>query len=196
MRMRVQGSGTVSCGAGRRCSLDPALLRLWCRLAAAALIRSLAWELPYASDAALKKKTTKKEFIGDFIKEQFPLYMMFVKYLHVHFIIILRSLHWNTGSGFYVPNWVLIATGLVQAEVWIHPVGGVRWCSPTLPTSVGITDLQGSQETPGGEITSCFYLHCRQRCSHKDVWVCYRVGICKEEWWITGRTWTLWLCPP
>ena len=32
------------------------LLWLWCRPAAAALFLSLAWELPYARGAALKKK--------------------------------------------------------------------------------------------------------------------------------------------
>ena len=31
------------------------LLWLWCRLAAAAPIRPLAWELPYATDAAKKR---------------------------------------------------------------------------------------------------------------------------------------------
>ena len=40
------------------CGLDLALLWLWCRPAAAALIRSLAWELLYALDAALKTTTT------------------------------------------------------------------------------------------------------------------------------------------
>ena len=50
-------SVAVSCGVGRRHGSDPALLWLWiCRLAVAALIRSLAWELPYAVSAAIKKK--------------------------------------------------------------------------------------------------------------------------------------------
>ena len=35
---------------------DLALLWLWCRPAAAAPIRPLAWELPYATGAALKKR--------------------------------------------------------------------------------------------------------------------------------------------
>ena len=35
---------------------DPALLCLWCRPAAAAPIRSLAWDSPYATGAALKSK--------------------------------------------------------------------------------------------------------------------------------------------
>ncbi len=34
---------------------DPALLWLWCRPAAAAPIRPLAWEPPYAAGAALEK---------------------------------------------------------------------------------------------------------------------------------------------
>ena len=34
---------------------DPALLWLWCRLAATAPIPPLAWELPYAAPVAIKK---------------------------------------------------------------------------------------------------------------------------------------------
>ena len=54
----------MSCGVGRRSSSDIALLWLWCQLTTAALIATLAWELPYATDAALKrqgKKKTKKQ---------------------------------------------------------------------------------------------------------------------------------------
>ena len=40
---------------------DPTLLWLWCRLAATALIRPLAWELPYAVGVALKKKKKKRK---------------------------------------------------------------------------------------------------------------------------------------
>ena len=38
---------------------DLALLWLWCRPAAVAPVRPLAWELPYAMDATLKKKKKK-----------------------------------------------------------------------------------------------------------------------------------------
>ena len=53
----------MSCGVGRRRGSDPVLLGLWHRPAAAALIRSLAGELPYAAGAALerKNKNTLKE---------------------------------------------------------------------------------------------------------------------------------------
>ena len=39
-----------------RCVKAPALLWLWCRSAATALIQPLAWELPYAAGAAPPKK--------------------------------------------------------------------------------------------------------------------------------------------
>jgi len=57
MRLQVRSLASLSglriwrchsCGVGRRCGLDPALLWLWCRLAAAAPIRPLAWEPPCA----------------------------------------------------------------------------------------------------------------------------------------------------
>ena len=50
----------MSCGVGRRHGLEPALLWLWYRLAAVALIHPLAWGLPYVTGAALKSKKKKK----------------------------------------------------------------------------------------------------------------------------------------
>ena len=46
----------MSYSVGRRRSLDTALLWLWCRPAAAALIEPLAQEPPYDAGAVLKKK--------------------------------------------------------------------------------------------------------------------------------------------
>ena len=43
-------------GVGCRHTLDPALLPLWCRPAAVALIQPVACELPYATGVALKKQ--------------------------------------------------------------------------------------------------------------------------------------------
>ena len=45
-------SFSVAC----RHDLDPALLWLWCRPGASALIGPLAWELPYATGTAVKRK--------------------------------------------------------------------------------------------------------------------------------------------
>ena len=51
----------MSCGVGLRHGLDPGLLWLWCRPAAVARIRPLAWEPPYAEGTALKKTKDKKQ---------------------------------------------------------------------------------------------------------------------------------------
>ena len=40
---------------------DPALLWLWCRPAAVAPIRPLAWELPCAASLALRRKKRKRK---------------------------------------------------------------------------------------------------------------------------------------
>ena len=50
----------MSCGVGRRCSSDLALLWLWHRPAAIAPIRPLAWEPPFALGVALKIKKKKR----------------------------------------------------------------------------------------------------------------------------------------
>ena len=51
----------MSCGVGRRCGSDPALLWLWLwhRPAATATVQPLAWEPPYAMRVALKRQKTK-----------------------------------------------------------------------------------------------------------------------------------------
>ena len=59
----VKASGfAVTCGTGRRLGLDPTWLWLWCRPAATAPFQPLAWELPYATDVALKRPKKKKNF--------------------------------------------------------------------------------------------------------------------------------------
>ena len=71
MRLRVQSLALLSglrihvaviSGVGCRRGSDPALLWLWCRPAAPAPIRPLAWEPPYAVGAAqeMAKKDEKK----------------------------------------------------------------------------------------------------------------------------------------
>ena len=46
----------MSCDIGHRCDSHPTLLWLLGRLAATALIQPIAWEFPYTSGVALKKK--------------------------------------------------------------------------------------------------------------------------------------------
>ena len=51
----------MSCDVGRRCSLDSVSLWLWCRPAAIAPIRPLAWQPPYAVGAAPKETPPPKK---------------------------------------------------------------------------------------------------------------------------------------
>ena len=60
----------MSCGVGRRCGSDLALLQLWCRSVAIAPIRPLAWESSYAVDAALKSKKKKKKNLINLVSLQ------------------------------------------------------------------------------------------------------------------------------
>ena len=61
----LSGSGICHCrelyGVGQRHGLDSELLWLWCRLAAVAPVRLLAWGPPYAAGGALKKGKKRKE---------------------------------------------------------------------------------------------------------------------------------------
>ena len=59
--LRIQHCRELWCRS--RCGSDLLLLGLWCRLAAAALIRPLAWEFPYATDAALTPPAKKVAFL-------------------------------------------------------------------------------------------------------------------------------------
>ena len=51
----------MSCGVGQRYGSEPMLLWLWYRPTATAPIRLLAWELPYATGAALKSKNKERK---------------------------------------------------------------------------------------------------------------------------------------
>ena len=51
----------MSCGVGRTLGSDLTLLWLWCRPAAAALIRPLAWKLPYAAHDVVAKERERAE---------------------------------------------------------------------------------------------------------------------------------------
>ena len=53
----------MGCGVGHRHGLDPALLWLWRRPEATALIRPLAWEPPRAAGEALERQKKKKKDI-------------------------------------------------------------------------------------------------------------------------------------
>ncbi len=68
----------MGCGVSHRCGLDLALLWLWRRLAAIALIRPLAWEPPYAEGVALEKAKRQKKKKKEKKKEKLSL--MFLRF--------------------------------------------------------------------------------------------------------------------
>ena len=61
--LRIQRCHELWCSVGRRLSSGSPLLWLWCRPAATTPIRPLAWELPYAVSAALKKQKEKRNYV-------------------------------------------------------------------------------------------------------------------------------------
>ena len=75
----------MNCGVGRSHGSDPELLWLWCRPAATALIRPLAWEPTYAVDAALKRQKKQKtknkinkkkpQWVKEEMKKEFKKYL-------------------------------------------------------------------------------------------------------------------------
>ena len=54
----------LSCGVGCRRNLDPTLLWLWCRLAAAAPVRLLAWKSSYATGSAEEEELRPPDWAG------------------------------------------------------------------------------------------------------------------------------------
>ena len=61
MRLRVGSLPLLSCVVGCRCASDPALLWLWCRPAAIAVIRPLAWEPPHAAAGAAQEMAKRQK---------------------------------------------------------------------------------------------------------------------------------------
>ena len=59
----------MACGVDHRHDSDPVLLWLWCRPAAVAQIRPLAWEPPYATSVGPKKQKREKKEVRNSLGE-------------------------------------------------------------------------------------------------------------------------------
>jgi len=88
----------VSCGVARRHGSDLALLWLWGRLAAVALIRPLAWEPPYAMGVALKRQKDQKKLK---IKKKFATSNIKTGYMP-KFILSLFLLYFCNSEGYFL----------------------------------------------------------------------------------------------
>ena len=71
----------MNCGVGCRGSLDPALLWLWSRLAAVALLRPLTWEPPYTVGVALKRQKTNCVLMENFIYQ--------IRYAQISYLMVI-----------------------------------------------------------------------------------------------------------
>ena len=72
---------------------------LWCRTAASAPIRSLAWKLPYATGVALGEKKKKKAFQQMVLDLNIPNKTKQNKLKLDTDLILLQKLTQNTGGG-------------------------------------------------------------------------------------------------
>ena len=93
----------MSCGVGNRHGLDLALLWLWCRLAAVALIWPLAWQPPRALGAALKRG--KKKSVVIWSSNPTPVHLS----------------GQNCDSKRYMPHYVHSSTLFTIAKTWKQP---------------------------------------------------------------------------
>ena len=91
---------------------DPALLWLWCRPVATALIGPLAWEPPYAAGAAqeIAKRPKKKKNLGSMVTSQSSRRYVFCSFLlHQKSVIFIKISSWSTVAAgvpdiMYVPE--------------------------------------------------------------------------------------------
>ena len=73
------GSGiAMSCGVGHSCGSHSMFLWLWQRSAAAAPIKPLAWELPYAVGVALKEKKIHELFLRKGSESSHQIFIQYV----------------------------------------------------------------------------------------------------------------------
>ena len=89
----------MSCGVGHRCCSDPALLWLWCRPVATALIRPLAWEAPDAAGVVIEKAKRQKQTNTKYI------------YTHTH-VICQRGQKQNTKSAMYFQSEIIVTEAI------------------------------------------------------------------------------------
>ena len=99
----------MSCSIGRRRGSDLALLWLWCRPAAVAPIRPLAWEPPCAKGVAIKSKK-KKKVLDRILLKNLLFWLLFPDSFCVY---ILPDFFFPWGKLLFVPP-----PELLRVQVW------------------------------------------------------------------------------
>ena len=136
----------MSCGVGCRHGSDLALLYLWCRLVAMALILPLALESPYATCAALKdKKTTKQN------KQKIQSDIIWYFFESVSSTIFTEYILPGVPA---VAEWVKNPTAGAQvtADAWVWLLA---WCGGLRILSWGIGSSCGLDSFPGLGTSIC-----------------------------------------
>ena len=132
----------MSCGVGRRHGSDPELLWLWCRPAATAPIRPLAWEPPHATSAALKRHThthTKKKKIFSLISWRCSLWFSSRSFLawllDLYPPVVDVSMWCEVGVNAHILSyrWLLSLASLIgKVMLFVHPAVCLNYKSVTI----------------------------------------------------------------
>ena len=112
----------MSCGVGHRHGTHLVLLWLWHRLAAAAPIRPLVWELPYAAGATLKRE--KKKPLKSLQNLGLPLQPMQALRLGVRLALQLPA--YNTATATQDPRYICNFHHSLQQCQILNPPGKAR----------------------------------------------------------------------
>ena len=102
------------------------LLWLWCRLATAALIRPLGWEIPYATGIAVKRKKKRKEKALVYCKN--------IKYVNIS----LPSGTINQTSYWLRSNDATVSISCAPGDGTVSPSSA---CLVFLPLALSVSDL-------------------------------------------------------
>ena len=112
----------MSCGVGCRHSLHLALLWLWCRPAAITLIRSIAWELPYATGAAVKSKKFYTKKLYQIVKYTAAFTKMKLLLFADESVTTnggkFREIRLPTQGKIFLKSWLSTASDLISFSKW------------------------------------------------------------------------------
>ena len=177
----------MSCGVGRRCGSDLALLWLWCRP---------AWEPPYAMGAALKRQKTRCVCVCIYIHTYILIYIhthiysYIYTHIHIHIYIFIYI---------YTHTWILhvcacthtltvlwcfcdkhLAASAHRSQLWSLVSSFIKWI---LPGSSRCGSRQASMRMwvrslallSGLRIRCCPALRWRSQ-TQARIWCCYGCG--------------------
>ena len=153
----------MSWGMGHRCGSDLVLLWLWHKPAAAAPVQLLAWEFPYAADAALKwKSKTKQKNIYTRKHICACIYITNGYYVWKTMLLIFPTF-WEWASAFSSESWCSYLSWVLPSEcssrLWpvecvLQNVLFSPWCLCS-PPFIGVVNHAGCQTLWKWKLLTC-----------------------------------------